>query len=62
MEYANPWNVESVEVFGLAVIFGFSLLTANIVLIALTAVIIAVFHHHTTPRREARSEDHEFII
>lgn len=60
MEYANPWNVEGVEVFGLAVIFGFSLLTANLVLIALTAVIIAVFHHHTTPRRE--NKEREFTI
>ncbi len=60
MEYVHPSNGESLEVFGLAVVFGFSLLTGNMLLIALTAVIIAVFHHHTTPRREAK--EHEFIL
>lgn len=61
-EYASPWNAESLEVFGLAVVFGFSLLSGSILLIALTALLIGVFHRHTTPKREEKAERHEFML
>ena len=51
--------MESLEVFGLAVVFGFTLLSGNIVLIALAAFLIAIFHHHRAPPVR---EDHEFSL
>ncbi len=59
MEYVHPSNMESLEVFGLAVVFGFTLLSGNIVLIALAAFLIAIFHHHRSPPVR---EEHEFSL
>ena len=59
MEYVHPSNTENVEVFGLAVIFGFTLLSGNILLIALAAFLIAMFHHHRSPPVR---EEHEFSL
>ena len=47
-------------VFGLATVLGFSILTGNLLLIALSFVLVAVFFPYTTPKR---AEKHgEFVV
>ncbi len=62
MDYSYPRRVEGLEVFGLAVIFGFSLLTQNILLVTAMIIITSFLYPHLSSTERKRASNSDFII
>lgn len=62
IDYSYPRRVEGLEVFGLAVIFGFSLLTQNILLVAAMIVITSFLYPHLSSAERKRASNSDFTI
>lgn len=62
MDYSYPRRVEGLEVFGLAVIFGFSLLTQNILLVTAMIIITSFLYPRLSSTERKRASNSDFII